>query len=305
MIATRTAYGEALLELGRKNRDVVALDADLSCSTRTNKFAKEFPERFFNMGIAEANMMGTASGLALSGKIPFASTFAVFASCRAYDQVRQSIAYSQANVKICASHSGITVGEDGPTHHAIEDIALMRVMPNMRVISPADAWETKKIIPKVASTNGPFYVRLTRPKVPVLPEREFSFGKASVMREGSDATIIATGVMVSRALNAAKKLSEDGLSTRVLNVHSIKPLDEKTVVKASKETNGMVTAEDHSVIGGLGSAVAEVLCENHPAPLKRVGVQDRFCVSGKPGELLETFNMGEKHIVKAVKEVIK
>ncbi|MCD6414492.1 MAG: transketolase family protein [Candidatus Diapherotrites archaeon] len=304
MIATREAYGKALVELGKKRKDVVVLDADLSKSTKTCFFAAEFPERFFDFGVAEANMMSAAAGLALSGKVAFASTFAVFATGRAFDQVRISIAYSDANVKVCASHSGVTVGEDGASHHALEDMALMRTLPNMRVVVPADAVETFKIIHEIADIYGPFYVRLTRPKVPVLPEHDFKLGEASVMRDGDDATIVATGIMVSKALEAAEQLARKGISTRVLNMHMVKPLDEKAVVKAAKETGYIVTAEDHSVIGGLGAAVSEHLGETHPTPIARVGTRDHFGISGKPEELLENFGMSTRHITKAVEELL-
>lgn len=305
MIATRSAYGKKLAEMGEENERIVVLDADLSCSTKTCLFAKKFPERFFNAGIAEANMMGMAAGLALSGKIAFASTFAVFATGRAFDQIRISLAYSNSNVKVCASHSGITVGPDGASHHALEDISLMRALPNMRVVVPADANETCIILEKVVDTQGPFYVRLTRPKVPVLEDHDFSFGKASLMREGNDLTIIATGLMVDKALKAAGVLSKEGVSARVLNIHSIKPLDEKAIVKAAKDTGHIVTAEDHSVIGGLGAAVSEVLGENYPTPIARVGSRDLFGVSGEPDELLEAYGMGVSHIVESAKKVKK
>lgn len=305
MIATREAYGQKLLEIGEKNKKVVVLDADLSCSTKTCLFAKKFPKRFFNMGVAEANLIGVAAGLGLSGKIAFASTFAVFAAGRAFDQIRMSVVYSNSNVKICASHAGITVGEDGASHHALEDIALMRVLPNMRVVVPADAIETNEILDRITEIYGPFYVRLTRPKVPVLPEHNFEFGRASLMREGDDATIVATGIMVSKALEAAELLAKDDISTRVLNIHMVKPLDHHALVKAAKETGRIVTAEDHNVIGGLGAAVAEHLCENYPTPIARVGARDQFGVSGKPEELLKKFGMSTKHIVKSVKGLMK
>lgn len=305
MVATREAYGKTLLKLGEKDEKIVVLDADLSSSTQTCLFAKRFPERFFNVGVAESNMIGIASGLGLSGKTAFASTFAVFAAGRAFDQIRMSVVYSNSNVKICASHSGISVGEDGASHHALEDIALMRVLPGMRVVQPADAVETEKVIERVADTYGPFYVRLTRTKVPVLPEHEFSFGKAALMREGDDVTIAATGIMVSKALEAAEELAKSGVSARVLNLHMIKPLDENALVKAAKETAGIVTAEDHNVIGGLGAAVAELLGENYPTPISRVGARDHFGISGKPEELLEKFGLSTCKIVKEAKEIIQ
>jgi transketolase len=305
MMATREAYGQKLVELGEKNDNIVVLDADLSASTKTCFFAKRFPHRFFNVGVAEANLIGIAAGLGLSGKIAFASTFAVFAAGRAFDQIRMSVAYSDSNVKICASHSGVTVGEDGASHHALEDIALMRVMPNMRVVEPADALETFSIMEEITKTYGPFYVRLTRPSVPVLPEHGFRFGKASLMREGDDVTIVAAGIMVSKAMDAAEKLAKENIHARVLNVHMIDPLDHESIVKAAKETGCIVTAEDHNVVGGLGAAVAEHLGENYPTPIARVGARDGFCVSGKPEELLDKFGMSATHIVQSVKNVMK
>ena len=305
MVATRVAYGEALRELGKENRNVVALDADLSCSTQTKMFATEFPERFFNVGIAEANMMAIAAGLATSGKIPFASSFAVFATGRCYDQIRQSIAYPQLNVKICASHGGITVGEDGASHQSVEDLALMRATPNMRVIIPADAPETRKVIPIIAKEDGPFYVRLTRPKVPVLGDYPFRIGKANVLRDGKDVTIISFGVLLSHSLEAAKLLKKKGISARVVNMHTLKPIDQKAILKAAKETGTIVTAEEHSIIGGLGSAVAEVLSESLPTKMLRMGVQDCYGRSGKPDELLDYYKLSSKHIAKAVQDLIK
>lgn len=305
-IATRDAYGAALVELGKENPNVVVLDADLSASTRTGKFAAQFPERFFQMGIAEQDMMGTAAGLAAAGKIPFASTFAMFATGRVYDQVRNSIGYPGLNVKIGATHAGLTVGEDGATHQALEDIALMRAIPGMTVIVPADYVEAVQAVKAAAAYVGPVYLRFTRGGVPVVFEDDYRFklGKAALLRDGQDASIIACGVMVGAALEAAEALSEEGLSIRVLNMGTIKPLDEEAVVKAARDTGAIVTAEEHSIIGGLGSAVAEVLGENHPVPMKRVGVPDVFGQSGKAGELLEHYGLSAANLARTVREVI-
>ncbi|MEW6446594.1 MAG: transketolase family protein [Bacillota bacterium] len=305
-IATREAYGKALVSLGAENPNVVVLDADLAKSTKTIEFKKQFPERFFDFGVAEQNMIGTAAGLAAAGKVPFCSTFAVFAAGRAFDQIRQSIAYTRLNVKICASHAGITVGEDGSSHQSVEDIALMRALPNMTVFVPADAVETVCAVKAAAAIEGPVYVRLGRAPVPVLHGEDFVFhpGKAVVLRQGSDAAIIATGIMVAAALDAAEVLEQEGIKARVLDIHTIKPIDVDAVVQAAKETGAVVTAEEHNIIGGLGSAVAEVLGENHPVPLKRVGIRDTFGESGKPAELLEKYGLTPAHIVSAVKHVL-
>lgn len=306
-IATREAYGEALLQLGRENPDVVALDADLAKSTKSFDFGKVFPERFFDMGVAEQNMIGTAAGLAAAGKIPFCSSFAVFASGRAFEQVRNSVAYSALNVKIGASHAGITVGEDGGSHQSVEDIALMRVLPNMTVFVPADAVETAGAVRAAADIDGPVYIRLGRAGVPVLHGAEFQFepGKAVVLREGVDVTIIACGIMVTAALQAAEQLAEKGVKAGVMNIHTIKPLDVEAIVKAAKDTGALVTAEEHSIIGGLGGAVAEVLAENCPVPMKRIGIMDKFGASGAPAELLEKYGLTPEAIVQAAEEVIK
>jgi len=306
-IATREAYGEALVELGRENPDVVVLDADLSKSTKTINFRKHFPERFFNLGIAEQNMLGTAAGLAAAGKIPFCSTFAVFAPGRSFDQLRNSIAYPKLNVKIGASHAGITVGEDGATHQSVEDIALVRVVPNMTVFVPADAVETKKAVMAAAEIKGPVYIRLGRAAVPVLHGEDFAFepGKAVVMREGGDAVIIATGVMVAEALAAAEELSREGINVRVINIHTIKPLDTEAIINAAKETGAIVTAEEHSVIGGLGSAVAETVSEHYPVPVYRVGIPDVFGESGTPDELMEKYGLTARHLAAAVRKAVR
>ena len=301
-IATRQAYGETLAKLGAEYENIAVLDADLSGSTMTKFFKAEFPDRFFNMGIAEQNMYGVAAGLANSGKIVFASTFAMFAAGRAFEIIRNSIAYTNANVKICATHAGVTVGEDGGSHQAIEDIALMRSIPGMTVVNPSDGVSTEALIRQVAKINGPVYVRLGRLAVPVLYEegQKFEIGKSVCLREGKDYTVIATGLMVNEALMAADILEEKGISVRVIDMHTIKPLDKEAVIKAAKETKGIVTAEEHTVIGGLGGAVAEVLVLNHPAPMKMVGVQDVFGQSGKPAELQKAYGLTAEDIVKAV-----
>lgn len=306
-IATRDAYGKALAKYGAEYKDVVVLDADLSGSTKTAVFAKEFPERFIQMGIAEQDMLGTAAGLAASGKIPFASTFAVFASGRAWDQVRNSIAYPKFNVKIAATHAGLTVGEDGASHQANEDIALMRVIPGMTVVVPADAVETEKAVGALIEYDGPAYLRLGRGKVPVVfdEDYEFKLGKAATLQDGSDLTICACGVMVEAALQAAEALQAEGVSARVLNVSTIKPLDEEAILKAARETGAIISAEEHNVLGGLGSAIAECIVQSYPVPMRMVGVQDRFGQSGLPEELLKEYGLTADDIVKAAKEVLK
>jgi transketolase len=306
MKATRDAYGEILAELGTANKDIVVLDADLSGSTKTAVFARKFPERFFNMGIAEANMVGTAAGLAAAGKIPFVSTFAIFAAGRAWEQIRQSVAYPKANVKIVPTHGGITVGEDGGSHQSVEDIAIMRAIPNMTVIVPADAVETRGAIAAAASHKGPFYIRLGRNKVPAIFEEGHGFviGKGRELASGTAMTFITTGIMTSQALRAAALLGKEGISARVVHIGTIKPLDHDIVVKAARETGAIVTAEEHSVIGGLGSAVAEILSEHHPVPLKRVGIHDRFGTSGKAEELIKYFGLTPDDLVEAAREIL-
>ncbi len=306
-IATRDAYGDALVALGKKRNDVVALDADLSGSTKTAKFAKIFPDRFFNIGIAEQDMIGTAAGLAIGGKLPFASTFAVFATGRAWEQVRQSVCYPNLNVKIVASHAGVTVGEDGGSHQSVEDIAVMRVLPNMTVIVPADGPETMQAIEAVAEYKGPCYVRVGRNKVPTLfgEDYKFKIGKAHVFHEGGDAAIIATGIMVAEALTARDLLKAEGIDAGVINMSTIKPLDADAVIAAAKRCGAIVTAEEHSIIGGLGGAVAEVIAESAPVPMKRIGVKDLFGTSGDQEGLLKHYGMSASDIVAAVKEVIK
>ncbi|MGL5514558.1 MAG: transketolase family protein [Sporomusa sp.] len=305
-LATRDAYGTALKELGDRNKDVVVLDADLSKSTKTNVFAKAHADRFFNVGIAEQNLMGVAAGLAAAGKIPFVSTFAMFATGRAFEQIRNSICYPRLNVKIAATHAGLTVGEDGASHQSIEDIAIMRVLPNMTVIVPADAIETKQVIDFAVGYDGPVYIRLGRAAVPDLfgEAYQFRLGKATQLSDGSDVTIIACGVMAAPARHAAEKLAAQGVSARVLNMASIKPIDAAAIIDAARDTGALVTCEEHSVIGGLGSAVAEVLAENMPVPLERVGVMDTFGESGTPGELLKKYNLTEEAIVAAAKKVV-
>ena len=305
-IATREAYGNALAEFGSDSR-IVVFDADLSKSTKTDTFRKKYPERFFNMGIAEGNMMVTAAGMAACGKIAFASTFAMFAAGRAFEQIRNSICYPKLNVKIGATHAGISVGEDGASHQSIEDIAIMRALPNMTVISPADAVETRHAIKAAIEHEGPVYLRLGRLNVPVIFEEgsyNYQLGKGVTLSEGSDVTIVATGLMVHAALEAKDMLKLEGISARVINIHTIKPIDVDIIVKAARETGIVVTAEEHSVIGGLGSAVADVLSENYPVPLLKVGVQDKFGKSGKPDRLLEMYGLTAKDIYSKAKDAL-
>ncbi|MGL5710971.1 MAG: transketolase family protein [Cetobacterium sp.] len=302
--STRQAYGEALVELGRQNSNIVVLDADLTKSTKTNLFQEEFPERHINVGIAEADLIGTAAGLATCGKIPFASTFAMFAAGRAFEQIRNTVAYPKLNVKIAPTHAGISVGEDGGSHQSIEDISLMRSIPGMVVLSPADATETKKMIFAAAEYNGPVYIRMGRLYVPVLFDDSYDFqiGIANTLKDGKDVAILATGLMTAKALEAAEKLEAEGVSVRVINVGTIKPLDGETVLKAAQETKFIVTAEEHSVIGGLGSAVSEFLSETHPTLVKKVGIYDKFGQSGKAEELLEKYELTADKLVSVVKE---
>lgn len=306
-ISTRQAYGDALVELGKNNSDIIVMDADLSKSTMTAGFKKEFPERFFNAGIAEANLMGMAAGLALSGKTVFVSTFAMFAAGRAYEIIRNSIGYPHLNVKICATHAGITVGEDGASHQCVEDMALMRVIPGMTVVHPADAVSAKKLLTQAAELNGPVYVRLGRLGIPVIYDdnTDIELGKGVCVRDGSDHTVIACGLMVNEALTAAEELEKEGISLRVIDMHTIKPIDKDIIIKAAEETKSIITAEEHSVIGGLGSAVAEVAAANSPAKITMVGVQDRFGQSGKPAELMKEYNITAADIVNAVKTADK
>jgi len=310
MYNPRKSYGETLVELGKKYPNLVVLDADLSKSTNTIMFAKKYPERFFEMGIAEANMITTAAGLASCGKIPFVSTFAVFATGRVYDQIRMDLAYSQMNVKIFATHGGISVGKDGASHQMIEDIALMRVLPNMTVLAPSDATQTRKIVELIAETKGPMYARVGRADAPLIYKKEdlssIKIGKGITLTDGDDVTIIACGTMVDQALEAQKILSKQGVGTRVVDMHTIKPLDKKLVLKCAKETKAIITIEEHSIIGGLGSAVAETLMEEGcKIKFMRMGIKDMFCESGEPKDLLEKYELNEKHIVKNVKQMMK
>lgn len=306
MESQRKSYSKALVELGKARKDIVVLDADLSSSTQTIKFAQAFPERFFNCGVAEANMMDTAAGLAASGKTVFASTFAVFGTGRCYDQIRQSIAYPKLNIKIVVSHAGITVGGDGASHQITEDIALMRVLPNMIVIVPVDAPETYRVIYEIVENRDPTYVRMGRANVPTITEDldEFKIGEASVMNDGEDVTLIGTGIMVSRCLQAANELKSHGISARVLNMSTIKPLDDKIIVKSARETGAMVTAEEHNILEGLGSAVAMVLGENANVPLRRVGIPDVFGESGESEELMEKYGLTAENIIDATHDVL-
>ncbi len=305
-IATRDSYGSALAELGRENENIVVLDADLADSTRTSVFRKEFPERHIDCGIAESNMMSIAAGLAASGKIPFASTFAMFAAGRAYEQIRNSIGYPHLNVKVCASHAGISVGEDGATHQCNEDMLLMRSIPGMVVINPSDDVETRAALRAAAEYDGPVYIRLGRLAVPVVNDEEtfqFEIGKAVKLREGTDVTIMATGLMVERALLAADQLALEGIHARVLDVHTIKPIDREAVLAAARETGGIVTAEEHSVIGGLYSAVCEVVCAQEPCKVAPVAIMDQFGTSGPALELLEAYGLTTDNIVAKAREL--
>lgn len=296
----RDCYGQALVELGKINKDIVVLDADLSSSTRTGLFAKEFPERFFNFGVAEQNMVATAAGLASCGKMVFVSTFAIFATGRAWDQVRNSVSYSNLNVKIVATHAGVSVGPDGASHQALEDIALMRVIPNMNIIVPCDGPQTREAVIAAANTKGPFYVRLGRPKVPTIEEKsEFKLGKAQVLTDGNDLTIVACGIMVNEALSAVKNLINKGIKARLINLHTIRPFDSETILKAAKETKKILVCEEHSVIGGLASSVQEVVSEFSPVKVICLGVKNRFGQSGEPDELLKEYNLTASDIEKA------
>ena len=297
--ATRQSYGEALLELGKENKDVVVLDADLAGATKTELFAKEFPDRFFDIGIAEADMMGTAAGLSICGKIPYVSTFAMFAAGRSYDQIRNSICYPNLNVKICATHAGITVGEDGATHQMIEDLSLMRTIPNMKVLSPSDDTQTKWIIKEISKIKGPIYVRLARLATEEIYDenQKFEIGKAIQHGDGTDGTIFATGVTVQEALKAQKILQEKGVNVRVVDMYSIKPVDRDMIVKCAKETKKLVSIEDHNVIGGLGSAISEILTDEYPTKLIRLGIKDVFGRSGKAEELMKYYGIVAENII--------
>lgn len=305
-MATRQAYGKALVELGEKHPELVVMDADLSKSTMTAEFGKAYPERFFNMGIAEQNLYAAAAGLALSGKTVCASTFAMFASGRAFEIIRNSIGYTKANVKICATHAGITVGEDGASHQTFEDIALMRTIPGMTVINPSDGVSAKKLLEQAVAMYGPCYVRLGRAAVPTFygEDADITLGKGNLVKDGKDVTIVATGIMVNEAVMAAETLAADGIDARIIDIHTIKPLDEEIIIKAAKETKAIVTAEEHSVIGGLGSAVAEVVVKNDPVKMAMVGQKDTFGESGKPDQLKEKYGMTAADIVAAVKGLL-
>ena len=304
-IATRESYGAALAEFGEKY-DIIVMDADLSKSTKTDTFKKKFPERFINCGIAEASMLSTAAGLATCGKIVFASSFAMFAAGRAFEQIRNSICYPKLNVKIGATHAGISVGEDGATHQCLEDIGIMRTLPNMVIINPADDTEAKAAVEAAIKHDGPVYLRFGRLAVPVLYDDTYKFelGKGVQLKEGNDVTLVATGLLVETALNAAEHLKADGINARVINIHTIKPIDKEIITKAALETGAIVTCEEHNVIGGLGSAVAEVLCENAPAVLQRIGTQDVFGRSGKPNELFEIYGLTAEAIRDSAKKAI-
>lgn len=304
---TRAACGNALVELGRVNPNVVVLSADLAGSTRANEFAKVFPERFFNMGIAEANMMNTAAGLSLGGKIPFATTFAIFATGRPWEQIRNTIAYAGLNVKIIATHGGISVGPDGASHQGIEDMALMRIIPGMTVLVPCDAVETPKAIFAAAELKGPVYIRLARAKLPVITKQidYFQIGQANILKQGQDVTIIACGLMVAQALEAAEKLAKENIHPTVVNLHTIKPIEPDAVIKLARQTGAIVTAEEHLVAGGMGSAVAEILAEHCPVPVEMVGIRDQFGQSGEADELLKYYHLTADDIVNAVRKAIK
>ena len=298
-IATRQSYGEELVEIGKENKNIVVLDADLAEATKTGIFAKEFPERFFDIGIAESDMMGTAAGFATTGKIPYVSTFAVFAAGRAYDQIRNSICYPKLNVKICATHAGITVGEDGATHQMVEDISLMRTLPNMKVFCPSDDTETRWLIKEISKIDGPCYVRLCRLATPVIYEnnQKFEIGKMIQIGDGIDASIFATGVTVAEALKAQEELKTRGKNVRVIDVHTIKPIDKDMIIKCAKETHKLISVEDHNVIGGIGSAISEVLTEQYPKKLVTLGVQDVFGKSGNATELMKEFGIDKQSII--------
>ncbi len=304
--STRVEYGKTLVKLGEEYPDIVVLDADLSGSTQTHLFAKAFPDRFFNMGVAEQDLMGTAAGLAVGGKIPFASTFAMFATGRAWEQIRQTIAYANLNVKIVASHGGVTVGEDGGSHQAIEDLALMRILPNMVVLVPADGPQTRAMVRWAAAYRGPVYIRTGRMPVPVIYDDSYRFelGRGSILREGRDVTLIGIGIMVHACLEAARLLEAEGLSARVLNLACLKPLDWELLVDSARRTGAVVTAEEHLVTGGLGSAVSEILSEHWPVPMRRIGLKDVFGISGKPELLLKHYGLTADDVKAAAKQVL-
>lgn len=303
-IATRESFGKALVELGKENENVVVLTADLAGATKTSLFEKEFPDRFINVGIAEQNMIGISAGLATTGKIPFASTFAIFAAGRAYDQIRNSVAYPKLNVKICGTHAGVTVGEDGATHQMLEDLSLMRSIPNMIVLCPSDDVQTRWAIKEMAKVDGPVYIRLARVATPVIynENQKFEIGKMVQIGDGTDATVFATGVEVAEALKAKEELEKENINIRVVDVHTIKPIDKEMIIKCAKETKKLITIEDHSIIGGLGTAVCEVLSEECPTKVVKMGMQDRFGKSGKAEQLLKYFKLDSEAIINKVKE---
>ena len=300
--ATRQSYGEALADFGDKNKDVVVLDADLATATKTEIFAKKFPNRFFDIGIAEADMIATAAGLSTCGKIPYASTFAVFAAGRAYDQIRNSVCYPKLNVKICATHCGVTVGEDGATHQMLEDLSLMRTLPNMTVMSVSDDTQTKRAVEEISKIQGPVYLRLCRLATPIIYDenQEFEIGKMVQIGEGTDATVFATGVTVVEAIKAKEELEKRGINIRVVDVHTIKPIDKAMIIKCARETNKLISIEDHNIIGGLGSAISEVLTEEYPTKLIRLGIKDTFGKSGKAEELMKYFEIDKDAIVRKI-----
>ncbi|MEX0616382.1 MAG: transketolase family protein [Candidatus Woykebacteria bacterium] len=306
-VPTRDGYGDGVVALGEKNPNVVVLTGDLAESTRANKFQEKFPDRFIECGVAEQNMMGIAAGMALSGKIPFVSSYAVFVPGRCWDQLRVSVCYSKANVKVAGAHAGISVGPDGATHQALEDVASVRALPNLVVLVPCDVIESKKVTIAAGEHKGPAYFRFTREKTPVITtdETPFKIGKAEVFKEGSDVTIVACGPLVYQSLVAAKELEKEGISAEVINNHTIKPIDKLTLASSAKKTGAVITVEEHQINGGLGGAVAEVLVENYPVPMERVGMPDTFGESGKPEELLEKYGMSVKKIKEAVKGVLK
>lgn len=306
--ATRESFGMALCELAKTNKDIVALDADLSGSTKTAMFQKAFPERFFNCGIAEGNMISVAAGLAASGKIPFAASFAMFATGRAYEQIRNSVAYPHLNVKIAGSHAGISVGEDGATHQCCEDIALMKTLPGMTIINPADHWEMTAAVKAAVEYNGPVYLRLGRLAVDSFNDPDnynFTLGKGITLHEGNDITVIATGIVVKDALDAVRELEAQGINARLINIHTIKPIDEDIIVKAAKETGRIVTVEEHNVVGGLGDSVCDVTARKFPVPVTKIGIQDRFGYSGPAKELLKLFGLSKENIAKVVSNIVK
>ncbi len=304
--ATRDGFGDAILELAQNNKNIVALSANLGESTKLDKLKKNFPDQYIECGVAEQNMAGIAAGLALSGKIPFITSFAAFSPGRNWEQIRVSICYNRANVKIASTHAGLSVGPDGATHQSLEDLAITRVIPNLTVICPADYHEAKKAVIAAANHNGPVYIRLGREPMPMITDENSSFeiGKCDILKEGSDVTIIATGIMVNEALKASEKLAEQGIHSEVINCHTIKPLDEETIISSAKKTGKVITAEEHQIIGGLGGAVAELLSQKLPTPIKRVGVHDTFGESGTAKELLEKYSCDSTAIIKSVKEII-